>query len=103
MLRPSVLLRRKAMYDGFLGKSGFWKIVGVVLFGKSSIKKFFGKSPEVIDVSRLGAGRYLELTTAKPTTRRTRKKMQRQGLVPPTLDAERKAASLWASRARRAS
>ena len=102
-LRPAVLLRRKAMYNGFLGNSGFWKVVGVILFGKSTIKKFFGKNPEVIDVSSLGSGRYMELTTAKPSTRRTRKKMQRKGLVSPSLDVERKAASLWASKARRAS
>jgi hypothetical protein len=104
MLRPSVLLRRKAMYNGFLGNSGFWKIVGVILYGKSSIKKFLGKTPEVIDVSSLGAGRFMQVTTAKPTTRRSRKKMKREGLVPPSVEAERAAANLWASsKSRRAS
>ena len=42
MLRPSVIIRRKAMYMGFLGPSRFWKVVGLVVFGKRSITKFFG-------------------------------------------------------------
>jgi hypothetical protein len=104
MLRPSVLIRRKAMYQGFLGPSTLWKVVGVVVFGKSTIKKFFGKNPEVIDVSSLGAGRVMQVTTAKPMTRRARKRAVRSGLTPPTLKGDRALATLWAeSKARKAS
>ena len=104
MLRPSVLIRRKAMYTGFLGNSGFWKVVGVFVFGKSTIKKFFGKNPEVIDVSSLGSGRVMQITTTRPMSRRARKKTVRSGATPPTLKGDRALATLWAeSKSRRAS
>jgi hypothetical protein len=94
-LRPSILIRRKAMYAGFLGPSRFWKLVGVFVFGKSSIKKFFGKQPEVIDVASLGSGRFMQVTTTKPPSRRERKKLRRAG-VAPTLKERRELAQFWA-------
>jgi hypothetical protein len=104
MLRPSVLIRRKAMYQGFLGPSSFWKVVGVFVFGKATIKKFFGKNVEVIDLASLGAGRHMEVTTAKPLSRRARKKLRKAGTPPPTLKESRQLAQLWAeSQSRRAS
>jgi hypothetical protein len=103
-LRPSVMIRRKAMYNGFLGPSTFWKVIGVAVFGKSTIKKFFGKNVEVIDVSRLGAGREMQIATSKPMSRRSRKKMVRSGVTPPTLKGDRALGQLWAeSKSRRAS
>ena len=98
MLRPSVLIRRKAMYTGFLGNSGFWKVVGVFVFGKSTIKKFFGKNPEVIDVSSLGPGRVMELMTAKPVTKRRRRKLTKQGVTPPTLAEQKAFSQAWAAK-----
>jgi len=104
MLRPSVMIRRKAMYAGFLGPSTLWKVIGVVVFGKSTIKKFFGKNPEVIDVSSLRAGRVMQVTTSKPLSRRSRRKLVRAGETPPTLKGDRALGQLWAdSQARRAS
>jgi len=104
MLRPSVLIRRKALHKGFLGPSTLWKVIGVVVFGKSTIKKFFGKNPEVIDVSSLGPGRVMQVTTSKPLSRRRRQKMERAGGTPPTLKGDRALGQLWAdSKSRRAS
>lgn len=97
MLRPSVLVRRKAMYAGFLGPSTFWKVVGVVVFGKSTITKFFGKQPEVIDVSSLGPERVMQLVTAKPVTKRRRRKLAKQGIAVPTLVEQRALGRIWAS------
>lgn len=99
MLRPSVIIRRKAMYTGFLGPSRFWKVVGVFVFGKSTITKFFGKNEEVVDVSSLGAERFMTLTTAKPVTKRRRKKLRKQGIEPMTLKESQALGSLWASAA----
>jgi hypothetical protein len=96
MLRPSVMIRRKAMYSGFLGKSAFWKIIGVFVFGKSTLKKFFGKNEEVIDASSLGIGRFMQVTTSKPQSRRSRRKMAKAGLVPSTLTRDRALATMWA-------
>ena len=95
-LRPSVLIRRKAMYSGFLGNSAFWRIIGLFVFGKGIIKKFFGKSPEVIDVSALGPERFMQVTTAKPMTRRRRRAATKAGRSVLSV-AERKAlARYWA-------
>lgn len=96
MLRPSVLIRRKAMYNGFLGNSTLWKVIGVVVFGKSTIKKFFGKNPEVIDVSTLGPGRTMQVATSKPLSRRARKKVVRSGGTPSTLKGDQALGRLWA-------
>lgn len=96
-LRPSILIRRKAMYAGFLGPSTFWKVIGVFVFGKATIKKFVGKNPEVIDVSRLGADRFMTVTTAKPVTRRRRKKLAKRGVEPPSLKQQKAMSQLWAA------
>ncbi len=106
MLRPSVLLRRKAMYSGFLGNSGFWKFVGLLVFGKSILRKFFGKTPEVIEVTALGPERYMQVTTAKPMTRRRRRKLAKRGDRTLTLSERKALGQLWAAEqddARRAS
>ena len=97
LLRPSVLIRRKAMYAGFLGSSRFWKVVGVFVFGKRTIAKFLGKQPEVIDVSSLGPGRAMQLITAKPITRRRRRTLAKRGVTVPTLAQQKAMAEVWAS------
>jgi hypothetical protein len=102
-LRPSVMIRRKAMHNGFLGPSTLWKVIGVFVFGRSTLKRFFGKNVEVIDVSRLSAGRFMQMTTTKPLSRRARKKMKRAGQTPPTLKGERARGRQWADSQSRAS
>ena len=97
MLRPSVLIRRKAMYTGFLGPSTFWKVVGVFVFGKRTLSRFFGRQPEVVDVSRLGPGRVMQLVTAQPITRRRRRKLAKRGITVPTLAEHRAMAAVWAA------
>jgi hypothetical protein len=97
MLRPSVLVRRKAMYTGFLGPSTFWKVIGVVVFARSTLKRFFGRNPEVVDVSRLGSERFMTVTTAQPLSRRRRRKLAKRGVHPPTLKEQRALGKLWAA------
>ena len=94
--RPAVLIRQKAITSGIFGQSTFWKAVAVWVFGKASIKKFFGKQVEVIDTARLGSGRYMQVATAKPVTRRERKKLRKAGMEPPTLQEHRALGKLWA-------
>ncbi len=96
-LRPAVLIRRKAMYSGIFGQSTFWKVVAVWVFGKASIKKFFGKNVEVIDTAKLGSGRYMQLATAKPVTKRELKKLRKAGMEPPTLKQHQALGKLWAA------
>ena len=40
-LKPSVLVRRNALYKGVLGGSRGWLAIGAVLWSKSFIKKTF--------------------------------------------------------------
>jgi hypothetical protein len=96
-LRPSVIIRRKAMYSGLFGQSTFWKAVAVWVFGKASIKKFFGKNVEVIDTAKLGSGRYMQLATAKPATKRELKKLRKAGIEPPTLKEHKALGKVWAA------
>jgi hypothetical protein len=66
-LRPAAIVRRKAMYDGIFGSSTLWKAVAVVVFGKSTLKRFFGKNEEVLDVITLkGGGRVVGVETIRP-------------------------------------
>ena len=96
-LRPTVLIRRKAMYSGIFGQSTFWKVVAVWVFGKASIKKFFGKNVEVIDTAKLGKGRYMQLATAQPVTKRELKKLRKAGMAPPTLKEHKALGKQWAA------
>jgi len=85
MLRPAVIIRRKALYSGIFGNSTLWKGIAVWVFGKSVLKKMAGKNVEVIDVSALGAGRLMTIQTIKPTSRRGRRKLARKGTPLPTV------------------
>ena len=83
-LKPSVLIRRKALYAGLLGPSKFWRVVAVWVFGKSTLKRFFGRNEEILDMGRLGVGRFLSVETSKPVTGRTRRKLARAGTPLPS-------------------
>lgn len=85
------------MYSGLFGQSTFWKVVALWVFGKASIKKFFGKNVEVIDTAKLGKGRYMQLATAQPVTKRELKKLRKAGMGPPTLKEHKALGKLWAS------
>lgn len=76
--RPSVVIRRKALRLGVFGASKLWKAVAVVVFGKTTMKKFFGRNEEVVQVARLkGGGRLMQVETIKPLTRRDRRRARR--------------------------
>lgn len=97
--RPSVIIRRKAIYSGVLGQSTMWKLVAGVMIGRGAIKKIFGKTTEVIDVSKMGPERFMTLTTAKPITRRRARRMRKQGVAVPTLKDQKAYGKLWAAQA----
>lgn len=95
-LRPARLIRRKAMYAGVLGSSRFWKFVAVGLYGRSIVKRFFGRQTEVLDASRFGAGVNYRVVTSKPLTRRQKRRLKRRGELP-TKRSEKVAAQAWAN------
>jgi hypothetical protein len=71
VLRPSLIIRRKALADGIFGPSTLWKAVAVLVFGRSTLKKVFGKNAELIEVAELkGPGHVMQIRTLPPSARR---------------------------------
>jgi hypothetical protein len=70
-LRPSFVIRRKALREGIFGSSRFWKFVAYSILGRQLFKRFFGKQPQVVDVSVFkGAGHLMQIETLSPQGRR---------------------------------
>lgn len=74
LLRPSYVIRRKALRRGVLGPSTFWKIVAVFVLGRQSLKRVFGKNPEVVATERLAMGEFVRVAAIRPMTRRERRR-----------------------------
>ena len=72
-LRPAVVIRRKALRQGVLGPSLFWKVIAAWVFGKKTIKKFFGKQPEKLGTWKVGSNKFVNVINAKPPTKKQRK------------------------------
>lgn len=72
-LRPAVIIRRKAIRQGLLGPSLFWKVIAAWVFGKKSIKKFFGKQPEKLGTWKVGSNKFVNVINAEPMTEKQRK------------------------------
>ncbi len=76
--RPSVIVRTKALRRGVFGPSTMWKLVAAVVFGRSTLKKVFGKNVEVLGVAKLkGGGHLMQVETIKAPTRRERRRAAR--------------------------
>jgi hypothetical protein len=76
--RPSVIVRSKALRRGVFGPSTLWKLVAAVVFGRSTLKKMFGRNVEVLEVAKLkGGGRLMQVETIKAPTRRERRRAAR--------------------------
>ena len=69
-LRPSVIIRRKALRQGILGPSLLWKVVAVGVYGRSSLKKFFGKQPQSLGTWKLGSDKFVTVVNAKPMSKK---------------------------------
>jgi len=97
-LRPSVIIRRKAIWSGLLGPSRFWKVIGVFVFGKGSVRKFFGKTPEKIATQKIGLNSFVNVINAKPMTK---KQIKAAGITKAGLKAQASAdvAASWARKA----
>jgi len=72
-LRPSVIIRRQALWSGLLGPSRFWKVIAAFVFGQGTIKKIFGKNPEVLGTQKIGMNSFANVINAKPMTKKERK------------------------------
>lgn len=74
-LRPSVVIRRKAIRSGLLGPSFLWKGVAVWVFGKGTLQKFFGKQPESLGKYRAKPDSFIRVANTKPVSRKERKRL----------------------------
>lgn len=74
-LRPAVIIRRKAIRQGLLGPSMFWKIIAGWVFGKTTIKKFFGKNDQPLGTWKVGSNKFVSVINAKPPSKKERKQM----------------------------
>lgn len=92
LLRPALLIRRQAIYAGILGSSRLWQGVAFFIFGRRALKRLFGRNAELLMSAALRPGGRVLVETAKPTTRRQRRRLVRAGTPPPTLKQRRRAA-----------
>lgn len=76
LLRPAVVVRRKALYDGVFGPSVVWKAVAAVVFGRGVLRRLVSKQPEVIGTERLEPGQWIRIE-ALPAERRGRRSRRR--------------------------
>jgi hypothetical protein len=74
LLKPSVIIRRNALYKGVLGGRRGWQVVGVVIWSKSLVKRVFGKHEEMISTEKLKKGQFVRIDAVAPLTRRQRRR-----------------------------
>ena len=87
-MRPAVIIRRQAIWRGLFGSSIFWKIVAGWVFGRTTLKKFFGKHPDDLGTERLKTGEFLTINTFVPLSRR---EQRRTGITKAVLRAQAEA------------
>ena len=69
-LRPSVIIRRKAIRQGIFGTSILWKMVAAVFFGRRWLKKLLGKRVEIIGTEKVGKNSFVKVIAAEPMTKK---------------------------------
>jgi hypothetical protein len=88
MLRPAFIVRRKAMRQGVLGRSLFWKVVAGVVFGRATLKKLFGRTPEPLGRRTIRPGGMISVAASAPLSRRQAK---RAGISKDAIEARARA------------
>jgi hypothetical protein len=74
MMRPTMVIRAQAFRKGIFGSSRLWRSVAMMIIGKRLLKHYFGREPEIIDVSTLkGGGHWMQIRTYGSEARRTRR------------------------------
>ncbi len=86
-LRPSFIIRSRAIRRGILGNSMLWKGVAVVVFGRRFLRAFFGKRPEPLGAWNVESDGFVNVLKAAPVTKRgllkagVSKKMLRHAII----------------------
>ena len=75
MMRPTLVIRAQAFRKGIFGSSRLWRAVAFMIIGKRLFKRFFGREPEIVEVSTLkGGGHWMEIRTYEPEARSARRR-----------------------------
>ena len=75
MMRPTMVIRAQAFRKGLFGSSRVWRFIAYGIIGKRLLKRYFGREPEIIEVSRLkGGNHWMEIRTYDPQSRRARRR-----------------------------
>ena len=75
MMRPTMVIRAQAFRKGIFGSSRVWRTIAYAIIGKRVLKRYFGREPEIIQVSRMkGGNHWLEVRTYDPQSRRGRRR-----------------------------
>jgi hypothetical protein len=73
MMRPTLVIRAQAFRKGLFGSSRVWRAVAFMIIGKRLLTRYFGREPEIVEVSTLkGGGHWMQIRTFGPETRRAR-------------------------------
>jgi hypothetical protein len=75
---PGLLIRRQALTRGVFGNDTFWRAIAVVVFGRSLLKKLFGRTEEIVTTERLDIGQAMIVRPVPPTSRRDRRAARRR-------------------------
>jgi len=62
LLSPGLLLRRKAIGQGIFGDSRMWQVIGVIVFGRTVLRKIMRSDGETVAVERLNPGERIIVT-----------------------------------------
>lgn len=96
LLRPSRIIRNRAIYRGVMGPSKFWKVVAALMFGRGLLRRLFGRQSETIDIASFGSGKHMSIVTANPVSRREIRRLKRTGEYVPITE-QRRSAIVWAN------
>jgi hypothetical protein len=71
MMRPTMVIRAQAFRKGLFGSSRVWRGIAFAIIGKRLLKHYFGREPEILDVSTMkGGNHWVEIRTYEPESRR---------------------------------
>ena len=77
MMRPTLVIRAQAFRKGIFGSSRFWRTIAMMIIGKRVLKHYFGREPEIVEVSTMkGGGHRMEIRTYPPEGRRARRRAE---------------------------
>lgn len=75
MMRPTMVIRAQAFRKGLFGPSRFWRMIAYGIIGKRVVKKYFGRQPEIIQITRMkGGNHWMDIRTIAPQSRRARRR-----------------------------